>query len=101
MMTREEAIKILQHLAEIVSSGDYQEAFKMAVPPSAPSAGSRWRRCVRVSGYGTMKKSEVPLKELRETGAGGALNAKPFCLMISMTQIIHRPCAFANGAARP
>ena len=36
MMTREEAIKILQHLAEIVSSGDYQEAFKMAVSALRP-----------------------------------------------------------------
>lgn len=31
MIKREEAIKILQHLAEIVSSEDYREAFKMAV----------------------------------------------------------------------
>ena len=29
-MTREEAIKILQHLTEIVSSEDYRETFKMA-----------------------------------------------------------------------
>ena len=36
MITREEAIKILQHLAEIVSSGDYQEAFKMAVSALRP-----------------------------------------------------------------
>ena len=46
-MTREEAIKILQHLAEIVSSGDYQEAFKMAVsalrPVSREQAEKVWR----------------------------------------------------------
>ena len=46
-MTREEAIKILQHLAEIVSSGDYQEAFKMAVsalrPVSREQVEKVWR----------------------------------------------------------
>ena len=46
-MTREEAIKILQHLAEIVSSGDYQEAFKMAVSALRPVSRERvekvWR----------------------------------------------------------
>ena len=35
-ITSEEAIKILQHLAEIISSGDYQEAFKMAVSALRP-----------------------------------------------------------------
>lgn len=35
-MTREEAIKILQHLAEIIPSGDYQEAFKMAASALRP-----------------------------------------------------------------
>lgn len=35
-MTREEAIKILQHLAEIISSGDYQETFKMAASALHP-----------------------------------------------------------------
>ena len=29
-MTKKEAIKILEHLAKIISSGDYQETFKMA-----------------------------------------------------------------------
>ena len=46
-MTREEAIKILQHLAEIVSSGDYQEAFKMALsalhPVSREQVEKAWR----------------------------------------------------------
>ena len=46
-MTREEAIKILQHLAEIVSSGDYQETFKMAVsalrPVSREQVEKGWR----------------------------------------------------------
>ena len=49
MMTREEAIKILQHLAEIVSSGDYQEAFKMAVsalrPVSREQVEKVWKGC--------------------------------------------------------
>lgn len=35
-MTKEEAIKILQHLAEIISSGDYQETFKMAASALRP-----------------------------------------------------------------
>lgn len=35
-MTREEAITILQHLAEIIQSGDYQEAFKMAASALRP-----------------------------------------------------------------
>lgn len=35
-MTREEAIKILEHLAKIVSSGDYQETFKMAASALRP-----------------------------------------------------------------
>ena len=35
-MTQEEAIKILQHLAEIVSSEDYQETFKMAISALRP-----------------------------------------------------------------
>ena len=35
-MTREEAIAILQHLAEIIPSGDYQETFKMAVSALRP-----------------------------------------------------------------
>ena len=30
-VTKEEAIEILQHLAEIMSPGSYQETFKMAV----------------------------------------------------------------------
>ena len=36
VMTREEAIKILQHLVEIVSSEDYQETFKMAISALRP-----------------------------------------------------------------
>ena len=35
-MTQEEAIKILQHLAEIVSTEDYQETFKMAISALRP-----------------------------------------------------------------
>lgn len=35
-MTREGAIKILQHLAEIVLSKDYQETFKMAIAAIRP-----------------------------------------------------------------
>ena len=35
-MTKEEAIKILKHLAEIISSGDYQETFKMAISAMRP-----------------------------------------------------------------
>ena len=35
-MTQEEAIKILEHLAEIVSSEDYQETFKMAASALRP-----------------------------------------------------------------
>ena len=35
-MTREEAIKILEHLAKIISNGDYQEAFKMAASALRP-----------------------------------------------------------------
>lgn len=46
-MTREEAIKILQHLAEIIPSGDYQEAFKMAAsalrPVSREQVEKEWR----------------------------------------------------------
>lgn len=40
-MTREEAIKILQHLAEIIPSGDYQEAFKMAASALRPVSRER------------------------------------------------------------
>ena len=36
MDKRQEAIKILQHLVEIVSSEDYQETFKMAVSALHP-----------------------------------------------------------------
>lgn len=35
-ITAEEAIKILEHLAEIISSGDYQETFKMAASALRP-----------------------------------------------------------------
>ena len=35
-VTKEEAITILQHLAEIISSGDYQETFKMAASALRP-----------------------------------------------------------------
>lgn len=35
-MTKEEAITILQHLAEIIPSGDYQETFKMAASALCP-----------------------------------------------------------------
>ena len=35
-MTGEKAITILQHLAEIISSGDYQETFKMAASALRP-----------------------------------------------------------------
>ena len=35
-MTREEAITILQHLSEIIPSGDYQETFKMAASALRP-----------------------------------------------------------------
>lgn len=34
--TREEAIKILEHLAKLVSSEDYQETFKMAASALRP-----------------------------------------------------------------
>ena len=48
-MTREEAITILQHLAEIIPSGDYQETFKMAVsalrPVSREQVEKVWREC--------------------------------------------------------
>ena len=48
-MTREEAIKILQHLAEIVSSEDYRETFKMAAtalrPVSREQVEKVWRGC--------------------------------------------------------
>lgn len=44
-MTREEAINILQHLAEIVSSGDYQETFKMAVSDLRPVSRERVILC--------------------------------------------------------
>ena len=40
-MTREEAITILQHLAEIIPSGDYQETFKMAVSALRPITRER------------------------------------------------------------
>lgn len=50
-MTREEAIKILQHLAEIIPSGDYQEAFKMAAsalrPVSREQVERVWPGCNR------------------------------------------------------
>ena len=46
-MTSEEAITILQHLAEIIPSGDYQETFKMAVsalrPVSREQVEKAWR----------------------------------------------------------
>lgn len=46
-MTREEAITILQHLAEIIPSGDYQETFKMAAsalrPVSREQVEKVWR----------------------------------------------------------
>ena len=46
-MTREDAIKILQHLAEIVSSEDYRETFKMAAtalrPVSREQVEKVWR----------------------------------------------------------
>lgn len=35
-VTKEEAITILQHLAEIISSGDYQETFAMAASALCP-----------------------------------------------------------------
>ena len=40
-MTREEAITILQHLAEIIPSGDYQETFKMAASALRPITRAR------------------------------------------------------------
>lgn len=48
-MTKEEAIKILQHLAEIISSGDYQETFKMAASALRPITREQvekvWKGC--------------------------------------------------------
>ena len=35
-ITKEEAIELLRHLAEIIPSGDYQEAFKMAASALRP-----------------------------------------------------------------
>ena len=35
-MTKEEAIEILEHLAKIISSGDYQETFKIAASALRP-----------------------------------------------------------------
>ena len=47
--TREEAIKILEHLAKLVSSEDYQETFKMAAsalrPITREQAEKVWRGC--------------------------------------------------------
>ena len=48
-MTKEEAITILQHLAEIISSGDYQETFKMAAsalrPITRKQVAEVWKGC--------------------------------------------------------
>lgn len=56
-MTREEAIKILQHLAEIVRSEDYRETFKMATFALRPVSREqveqmcgRWITVVEVNG---------------------------------------------------
>ena len=43
-ITREEAIKILQHLAEIISNGDYQEAFMMSVSALRPVSRERMKK---------------------------------------------------------
>ena len=57
-MTREEAIKILQHLAEIVSSEDYQETFKMAIsalrPVSQEQVEKMWGSCKVCNGEMTL-----------------------------------------------
>lgn len=102
MMTREEAIKELETIKMCeVDTVRQVQALDVVLSASAPSAGSSWRGCGGASGNGTMKKSEVRLKESKESGDGGALSARLFCQMISMTLIIRQLCAFVNGAARP
>lgn len=80
MVTREEAIKILQHLAEIVSSGDYQEAFKMAVSALRPVS----REMVEKSWRGEWKHYLPPLGagdvQCRCTRCGRTPDVEtPFC----------------------
>ena len=58
-MTREEAITILQHLAEIISSGDYQETFKMAAAALRPVSREQVEKvfpgCQMCEGWNTIK----------------------------------------------
>ena len=58
VMTREEAIKILQHLVEIVSSEDYQETFKMAISVLRPISREKVEKAWRGEWINTNKKVE-------------------------------------------
>ena len=79
-MTREEAIKILQHLAEIISSGDYQETFKMAASALRPVSRERvekawrgeWKHYLPLHGAGVL---QCRCTRCGRTSDGGT----PFC----------------------
>ena len=49
-MTRGNAHQYLKKVYLTTKNDSYREALSVASPPSAPSAGNRWRRCGGVSG---------------------------------------------------
>lgn len=86
-MTREEAIKILQHLAEIISSGDYQETFKMAVSALRPVSRERvekvWSGCQMCEGWNTIELKPCANGDLGvRADIGSAGQADPFGLVV-------------------
>ena len=73
-MTREEAIKSLQNIVEYWTYKPTEvEAAKMLLPPSAPSAGSRWRRSGGVCGNTICRLWELEIYSAAVQNAGEPL----------------------------
>ena len=74
-MTREEAIKIMEHLKSIVSSEDYKEALSMAIEALKEQEIVHCRDCVY------WMRTRIGEEELNQCGLSGYLiGGRGYCL---------------------
>lgn len=81
-MTKEEAIKILEHLAKIFSNGDYQEAFKMTASALRPVTREQVERVWRGEWIAYLDGEHIipgRYYSCSKCGGRGHLSKKNFC----------------------
>lgn len=80
--TKEEAIEILEHLAKIISNGDYQEAFKMAASALRPVTREQVERVWRGEWIAYLDGEHIipgRYYSCSKCGGRGHLSKKNFC----------------------